>query len=109
MISVVLKGGIGNQLFQLYAAKALSIQSKQELLAIFALGKKGAFHHGESINMLQFEFDFDFEFKEPASDLRKRVETRLSKGFPNLYSRINEVLYNYSPDATGYENRSQNK
>lgn len=108
MISVVLKGGIGNQLFQLFAAKALSIQNNQELLAIFALGKKGAFHHGESVNMLQFEFDFDFEFREPGNDLRKRVETRLSKGFPNLYSRINEVLYNYSPDATGFDDKLMN-
>lgn len=108
MISVILKGGLGNQLFQLFAAKALSIQNNQEILAIFALGKKGAFHHGESINALQFAFEFEFEFNEPRTDLRKRVETRLSKGFPKLYSRINEVLYNYSPNETGFDGELMN-
>ena len=103
MISIKLSGGIGNQLFQLFAAKYLASMREDELHVIFDSSPKGAYRHGEPISRLEFNFNFVESKSSFENDLRERFEFQVFKKLPDVYLKYQILFKNYKSQVTGYD------
>lgn len=103
MISIKLSGGIGNQLFQLFAAKYLANMRKDELHVIFDSSRKGAYQHGEPISRLEFNFNFMESKSSFENGLRERFEFQVIKKLPDVYLKYQILFKNYKSQVTGYD------
>jgi hypothetical protein len=107
MISIIIKGGLGNQIFQLFAGKVFSILNGSKLGLLLDGGVKGAFQHGESILDLDINFEYKHEIILGTNGISKRIQSIVSRNFPDFYNHYNEYFTYYFSQGTGYDDRAE--
>jgi hypothetical protein len=107
MVFMIIKGGLGNQIFQLFAGKVFSIMNESQLGLLLDNGGKGAFQHGESILGLDISFEYEYEITSGTGGMIKRMQGSILRRFPDFYNQYNKYFTYYLSQETGYDNRAE--
>jgi len=103
MISVRIYGGLGNQLFQIFAARHLAQLKNTNLQCNLDSGGKGAFQHLESLEDLTFQFMHKNEVMPFKAKLHTRISHLISRKFPAFYLKISWAFKDYKSSSPGFD------
>ncbi len=104
-IKVVLFGGLGNQLFELFAGINFAMNLECSLsVNVSMLNKIGQSHSNsiESINFNELSQKFDY-VEEKESEFMYRLQSKLSRTLPRQQDRISRLTHRYYSPVAGFD------
>jgi len=103
LITIRIYGGLGNQLFQIFAARHLAQLNNTNLQCNLDSGGKGAFQHLESLEDLTFQFMHKNTVIQFNSKLYTRISHLISRKFPELYLKFSWAFKDYKSSSSGFD------